>query len=518
MEQEFDIGAYVGMLRRRIWFLIIPAVLVSIAGFVLAYSLPPVYEAQATILVESQQIPTALAAPTVTAAASERIQVIQQRLLARNNLLGIANEFNLYDYEGNRRTPTTIVENMRDAITIGQIDVGGSRGTNVIGFTVGFKYRNASISSRVTNELVESILSQNLESRLARASETSKFFEDQLSELEQRILNVETRIANYKRENGEALPETLGDRRVELAQVNAQINAIDLRLQATEANADGSVTNPLDFGSQQLSFALRAKQIELDALKEERDEIAGLAERGLVAKNRLRELERELELQELNVEAIEAQMNAQLGLSGGGDIIERVTNQRNELAARAEELRESIAKTPVVEIELAGMNREYDNLRAEYQQSQARLEDALTGERLEEDRQSERFEVIEQATVPSQPSDPNRPRIVMAGAFGGIAAGAGLVILLELLNKSIYTANDLERRLQLRPIATIPYVTTSSELRRRRLRILTLTAIAAGIFAILVVAVHIYYLPIDYVIGRIIRSANSLFSSVLGRV
>ena len=122
----------------------VPAVIVLILSVAVAYMLPPAYQASATIIVESQQIPTNLAAPTVTANVSERINVIKQRVMARDNLLQIANKFDLYAYEGAARSPTSVVENMRESIAIEQIDVGNSRSRDaaVIGFTVSFEYRN----------------------------------------------------------------------------------------------------------------------------------------------------------------------------------------------------------------------------------------------------------------------------------------------------------------------------------------------------------------------------------------
>jgi hypothetical protein len=61
-----------------------------------------------------------------------------------------------------------------------------------------------------------------------------------------------------------------------------------------------------------------------------------------------------------------------------------------------------------------------------------------------------------------------------------------LAALAELLNRSVRTARDLERRLDIRPIAVIPYIATPREalLRRSALRlglILALAGVAAGL-------------------------------------
>ena len=57
---------------------------------------PPTYLSEGKILVQSQQIPTELVRPTVTNAAQERIQVIEQRTMTRENLLAIIDKFQLF--------------------------------------------------------------------------------------------------------------------------------------------------------------------------------------------------------------------------------------------------------------------------------------------------------------------------------------------------------------------------------------------------------------------------------------
>src|SRR4051794_11428119 len=118
MESQFDLQAYLSILRRRYLYLIIPALLIAVASVAFAYVMPPVYKASATILVESQQIPTDLAASTVTAAASERIRVIEQRLMTRDNLLQVAQKFRLYQKDGASPSPSAIVGSMRAAASI----------------------------------------------------------------------------------------------------------------------------------------------------------------------------------------------------------------------------------------------------------------------------------------------------------------------------------------------------------------------------------------------------------------
>lgn len=516
MESEFDLKTYIAILRRRFWYLVLPLVLIAMGGLAVAFVMPPVYSASATILVESQQIPTDLAAPTVTTNASERIQVIEQRLLARDNLLQIANKFNLYDYEGANRTPSTVVDNMRGAIRIQQIDASSNsrQGMQVIGFTVSFEYRRPAMTSSVTNELVSSILSQNIESRLSRASETAKFFEQQRNDIEQRLLAIENKIADYRQANEDALPETMSIRRDQLTQLQAQIAQIDQRLSfAQSAQASGTPVLG-SAGAQQLGFTLQRNQVQLDALIEQRDQLTPLAEKGYVAKNRMSELDRQIALAQIQVDSLNAQIADQSGMSLEGDGLQQLKDQRAILEAQASALSESILRTPLVQVELNTMNREYENLQSEYRQAQAKLEDATTGQRLEQDRQAERFEVIEQATVPVEPSSPDRPRIILAGLFGGLAGGAALLILRQLLDKAVYTSADLERKLQLQAIVTIPYVTTRREKRSKLWRSIAVIVVSIVLVAAALVAVDTYYMPLDILAERILQQLRDGLSTI----
>src|SRR5262249_2884343 len=155
------------------------------------------YEAETKILVESQQIRPDLAAPTVTASPEERLQIIQQRLTTRDNLLAIARKFDLYHINEQAAVPSAVVDKMQAATQIEQLDLDAltqtqqaaarrRSGAQAIAFTASFDYSDPVIAARVANEFGDSILQQNLETRANRAAETQKFFKDQVANYDKR--------------------------------------------------------------------------------------------------------------------------------------------------------------------------------------------------------------------------------------------------------------------------------------------------------------------------------------------
>ncbi len=93
----FDPRFYLSLILRRLPIVIAIVFTTTMAGILYALSMPPVYRAQARLLIESPQIPDELAASTVVSTADEILLAIQQRIMTRENLLGIANAHNLLE-------------------------------------------------------------------------------------------------------------------------------------------------------------------------------------------------------------------------------------------------------------------------------------------------------------------------------------------------------------------------------------------------------------------------------------
>ncbi len=179
---------------------------------------------------------------------------------------------------------------------------------------------------------------------------------------------------------------------------------------------------------------------------------------------------------------------------------------REQLAQAKQELEQvtvAISETPQNAVALEALERDYANIQSQYNSAVDRLAKAATGERIELLSKGQRISVIEQATVPNKPTSPDRVLIAGGAAAAGLGLGAGAVLLLELLNQSIRRPVDLQNRLGISPLVTLPYVRTRRELVvKRSVVVLLILAVAVGIPAILF-AVHTFYLPLDLIWTKI---------------
>jgi hypothetical protein len=171
--------------------------------------------------------------------------------------------------------------------------------------------------------------------------------------------------------------------------------------------------------------------------------------------------------------------------------------QRQTALAQIALLSASIEKTPEVSIRLDELERRYSNLQQQYKQAQDRLATARTGELIETRSRGQEISVIEPPAVPTEPTKPNRKLIAGGGVAFSIAAGLGLVLLLEMLKGSARRPEDLVRRFNIMPIATIPMVQTPRQVFLSRARRITIALIIIIGVPAFVWAIHTYYFPLD---------------------
>jgi polysaccharide chain length determinant protein (PEP-CTERM system associated) len=515
--QSIDILSYVKALTRRLWTILIVFAVGSVLAAAVAYVLPPVYESTARILVESQQIPEELAQATVRQSVAERLELIEQRLMTRQNLLEVIDRIGLFANTPGL-TPTQKVDLVRQATTFEPLTVGEARRgpALVSAFNITYRAGNAQLAARVANEFVTMVLEQNIASRSARASETYEFFRQEVERLAGELLDLETQIARYKNEHGDALPDSLQFRMSELSSLEQrQFERERRRIQLGEQrrmieqfmrDGVGAPGTPQTPEERQLADLRRALVQKRSILAESHPEIVAL-------KANISALEASIlpDPAAAGADAAEtapanslaaAQSRAQL------DLMDRelalIAEQQRSDEARAEELRASLAKTPQVEMALSAYQRRYANLQARYDTAVQKLAEAETGQRLEVNRQAERFEVIEQAQVPTAPVAPNRMLIAGGGAAASLGLALAIALALELMNPAIRTSADLQRRLQIYPVVAVPYIHTRGERRRQAIKWMIRIALALGGAAALLWAIDQYVMPLQVLWSRLL--------------
>ncbi|WP_171236716.1 lipopolysaccharide biosynthesis [Ruegeria sp. HKCCA6837] len=497
---------YFSIFMRRFPYFLIVATIVSAISISIAMTLPPTYVSQMRLIVESPRIAGNLAASTVTTTPFEQLQIVEQRLLTRPVLLDIARKFEVLP----DATPDQMVTELRIKTNT---RISSGRGQANL-MTITFEGRSGKIAAGVLNEYLTEILKLDVSYRKERASDTLEFFEQEVDRLGAELDRRSSRILEFQNENSGALPASLQFRMAQQGALQTSLQQTDQQIFSLQTqrekllehyNTTGQIgtvgQQPQTQAQQQLRQLRNQLDNKLGVYSESSPQIKLL--RAQVA--RLEEVV--ATEQASNTTASSAQTGnstLDLQLAQFDSQIAALEDQRAVTEESLNKVTLTIDQTPANAITLAELQRDHTNIQNQYNTAVARLASASTGERIEVTSQGQRISVVEHPSEPTTPTGPNRLSIAGGGTAAGILMGLGLVVLLELLNRAARRPEDLIKKLDVWPIATIPYVRSPGEVATQRLVwTMVILAILVGVPAS-VWAVHTYYLPLDLIAEKVI--------------
>lgn len=518
---KLDLKFYWSVFLRRLPYFLVVLALLSAIGITVAMILPPVYRSAASMLVEPQQIPDDLAQTTVPVNPFEQVQIIEQRLMTRANLLALADRIGLYADEPELGAGAKVTD-MRERIEFIGFEPDVTRGPQTPGATiigVAFNAPTPEYANKGANELVNIVLEENVKLRTSRADDTLQFFESEVERLQGELKRKSEEITTFKTANFEALPDSLVARRNRQILEQERLLALEREESALKNQRATAVWVFERTGRSAAIAAMSPEEEQLEKLKSEL-----LQQQAIYAPGspRIRMLTSQIgaleklvadqqasrAVPDANGQPAAPASSLDLELAPIDARLEFIAQDKAAIEKTLADLEASIQATPANEMTQAGLERELDNLNNQYNAAVQSLGQAKVGERIEVLSKGERFSLIEQPTVPGSPVRPQRLLIASAGVVGGLGAGLGFVVLLEMLNRSIRRPLELTEKLGIEPFATIPYIRTAGEARRRQsLVILALVLVAVAIPAALF-AIHTFYLPLDLVFSELLAKVG----------
>lgn len=507
---NLDFVFYWKLLIRRFPVMAVFVLLGSSLGVITALKLPETWSTAARLLVEAPQIPDDMVRSTVQTDVVEQLDIIQQRLLTRANLIDIANKYNVFT-NIREMEPDTVVSQMRAATNLRR-SAGRDQATLL---TISFDARTGQIAANVVNELVTIVLQENSDFRLSRAENTLQFFEQEVRRMEEDLSGQSTLISSFKSENVDALPENQAYRLGRQALLQERLERFERERDVLEVQRkdlvriyevtgqvrQGAEPAPLSLDEQRLAAATAELNQALSIYSETHPVIVRL--RSLVTRleqavalekaSSLAPDEEGVPLEEAGLQAALAEVDNRLEF-----LVRDLETTMVELA----ELEEAISLSSSNGITLNSLEREYAIIESRYNTAVNNLNSARMSERIETSAQGQRITVIENANVPRVPTGPNRPKIAIAGAAAGIGLAGAYFILLELLNRTIRRPAELVGRFNITPLVAIPYM----ESRQRRF-VRRSGLIGATLFVLISVPLGLWYidsnfLPLEALVQR----------------
>lgn len=243
-------------IKRRWTSFVVLFSIILVAAVILAFTLPPIYRAETTILIEEQQIPENYVQSTITTYAEERLNTIKQQVLSADRLKDIIDQFGLYPEIRKKYGLGEAVREMQESIELETMSasfvnpITGRSMAATIAFTLYYQGKEPEIVKEVTNVLGKLFLEEDVKIREKITDATTGFLIAELENLKQQIQVHEKEISDFKQKHFGELPEhdsvnlaSVGRLERELERISMQIR----NLQERKINLEGqlSTVDPL---------------------------------------------------------------------------------------------------------------------------------------------------------------------------------------------------------------------------------------------------------------------------------
>jgi uncharacterized protein involved in exopolysaccharide biosynthesis len=138
--------------------------------------------------------------------------------------------------------------------------------------------------------------------------------------------------------------------------------------------------------------------------------------------------------------------------------MKRLKEEDSKIKGRIAEVQARVENTPIREIAMANLTRDYESAKETYQSLLKKSQEAQQAENLERRQKGEQFKVIDPARIPEKPMQGVVFKIFLFGLVAGMGFGLGMAFLREQMDRSFRDAEDLEATMEFKVLANIPKI------------------------------------------------------------
>jgi succinoglycan biosynthesis transport protein ExoP len=479
----FGLKDYARLLMRRKWLIVISTFSAGIIAAVAGHFIPNVYRATTLILVDPRIVPENYVPPTVSSNMLDRLATLKQQVLSTTRLTKVMTEENLFAELRGLKSKDELVEMIRGNI---HIDVGPQTEHGPGSFSISFESTNPQHAASVTNRLASLFISENVKAREREAQDTADFIDHELEKSEKELHVKEQTIAQLKTRYAAELPESKAfheqSLNLLLLNVRGEQDAIN-RVQAQKVFYQSQLLGTpqvTDLDRDRAASGLAALQVQVIDAQSRLDKLQRRYGPNypevIKAAAEAKDLQRRIEAAKGESEnepaskppskpynpVIESQI-----ASADDEIqthLKRIADTRKEIEYHQEKLE----RIPMLEQQLAAVNREYENAIIEYKILKDRKFSADMARNLETAQEGDRFRALDTAHVPQKPNRPNRKLIDAAGLAAGLIMGLLWTLGREMFDPSLKVTDEI-RAMGAPVLAEIPILQAPVEQQRARL-------------------------------------------------
>ena len=552
-----DVEDYIDIIRRYRSWIVGPLFAGLVVSVVVAFLWPDTFVSSAVMRITPQQIPDRLVPSNLNTQMSERLNQMQQEILSRGSLTELIQRpsLDLYKKERASKPMEDIVEMMRKDIHLAILETPAtSSGKKMASaFQISFSYPERYKAQAVVAQLVTKFTEQNVAVLRQTSNLTTNFLNDELNAAKMNLDRLDKEVMQFRLENVGRLPDqlqsnltTLNALEASKASISETINrssqekmALETQLQnyknqanfftnmaaesAAPATQSQAVKNErlvqlnkviIEAEGQLAALRetykeeypnIRQLRAQIDTLKKERDRL----EKDEVASQQQAQQQDAAKAAEPPKKVISAQVARALEdikmqinsvetaiRTKDLDIKERM-KQMLEVQQKIQMFQSRIEVSPINQQKYIALMRDYDLAKEKYDEMSKRKALSETASNMEDRKAGENLEVLDPASLPESPTEPNRLIIAAIGTGIGFIVGVFLAGARELKDTSLKNLKDVRAYTNLAVLSSIPLLENALLVRRKR-RLFWLAWTSAVIIGTIAMSGSMYY----YYFGR----------------
>jgi succinoglycan biosynthesis transport protein ExoP len=468
-EDSIDLLEMWHAVLRRKWMIIAIFMAAVIAAGVFSQLVTPIYEATTTVMIQDQSGAGQFAIFEAFGGAGKNvnqnyIEVLKSRTLAERAMEKLG-----YDRE------VVSLAEFRNSISVQLVT-----GTDAIRIKV--QHTDPQVATDRANAIVAAFMELNQEVNSEEARSARVFIEDQIKAVEKDLEKAEDVLREYKEKekvfapSDEAktvlsrlneLEKAQAEATVELTQIKLKLDELHKRLQEEAPTTITSTTvtnNPMVSQYRTRLFELESQLTAIEAqynpdyprIATLKTEIAGVTER------LTQEVERIVSSETHAVNPNYQTLASQIVTLEVNQVAEKA--RQEALSSQIKQVEKDLANLPGKEVELTRLMRNQSVLEEMYMLLRSKHEEY----RITEAVQAAGISIVDKAVAPNSPVKPKKKQNVAIAGMLGLMIGVGLTLLIEFLDTTLKTPEDIERYLGIPVVGSIPVFDANGQSKHRR--------------------------------------------------
>jgi polysaccharide chain length determinant protein (PEP-CTERM system associated) len=465
---------------------------------------------------------------------SQRINQMAQIVRSRTNLQNIVNTFGLYKSDLQRKPMSDVIDDMIKDIKISGVESVQQSGRGTISaFKISFEYPNRQLAQKVTAELVNGFVNENLRSMQSSSTATTTFLTDQLANARKNLQDLENKMTQFRLKNAGRLPDELQGNLTTLRTIEQQLQGVhetmsrigqeklllesqiriykDQLTALTQGNSDAVGAAAKSERVVQAERQIAAQEVAVASLRERYkdtypDVQAAQAQLAMLKKNRDALLKEDSEqkpetaaTKRLNPEQVQGGRQLEAAIQSlqsqiqAKDIeLERRAKTQQQLDSMVNQYNARIQVSPLMEKEYAELSRDYTLAKDKYAELNGKKAASEIATKMEDSGQGERLQLLDPPSLPETPIKPQRAAVVGIGFAIGILLGTFVAAAREMKDTSLKSLKYARAYTNLPVLGTVPLLENDLVVRRKR-RLAWLAWSAVSIAGVIAMAGSVWY-------------------------